>query len=291
MKRINTFLLAVMSPWAICSTSASTAPNDTITCVKDAKEVTVLEDGQALHVYVRGTKEDPNYKFGYIAPKESSSILTERAGCWNFNLFKKRPRHHRWTSQMTMGGFGFGFVNAVEAPADMDVKMGASYELMCDLITLRRSSPGDRHNFSIGFGLDWRNYRMTGYQRFVKEGNDILIAPYPDGADIDFSRIKVFSLTVPLRYSYRISRHLNADLAAILNFNTYGSIKTRYSLDGKKYKDLTKNIRQSPVSVDFMFSLRYWNVGLYAKYSPCDVMQSDYAPKFQTFSSGLLFFY
>lgn len=77
---------------------------------------------------------------------------------------------------------------------------------------------------------------MTGKQRFIKEGSNLVLGSYPEGADIQFSRIKIFSWSVPMMISHKFKNGLGFDLGAIINFNTHASLKTRYKLDGNPIK-------------------------------------------------------
>ena len=144
---------------------------------------------------------------------------------------------------------------------------------------------------SMGFGLNWKNWRMTSRNRFIKDNGNIVIGDYPENADIQFSRIKVFSLTVPLTYTQHIYDKIYLSVGPIININTHASIKTRYKEDGVKVKETDSNIHQSPITVDLMANLRFKSIGLYFKYSPNNVLDTDYAPKFKSISTGLTLFY
>lgn len=101
-----------------------------------------------------------------------------------------------------------------------------------------------------------------------------------------------FSLTVPFNVGYTIDRHFTIDFAPIVNFNTHASMKkTRHTLDGEKYKDTTNDVHQNRVTVDFHATLAYDDIGIYVKYSPCNVLKSDYAPKFNGISTGIVLVY
>lgn len=218
---------------------------------------------------------------------ESPDVVDRRADRWDFSVLpfskKKNTKY-----ELRSGGIYFGFVTAPGAPAGLDVDMGASYEIGADLFEIATLSKNHRHNLSVGFGLDWRNYRMTGRTRFVREDDGAIgIGPYPEGADIRFSRLKVFSLTFPLRYVYGLSRHVSVNAAAILCLNTYGSLKTRYRLEGQKQREFDRHIRQRPVSLDLQAGISWKSIGLYVKGSPFDVLHKEYGPGFKPLSVGV----
>lgn len=292
IKRLTAALAALLTGLA----AGATELNDTLLDLRDAHRVVLIEDSAQIDFHVSGQGADSAYRYDFKAnfSENSTSFLQTKSRGWDFsNILLGKQRPGRWSTEFRTGGLGFGFVNALNAPAGLDVDMASSYEIFADLVSFHRISPDQRHDFSLGFGLDWRNFRMTGTNRFVKEGAAIFTSPYPDGAEPDFSRIKVFSLTFPFRYSYNFGsgRKWNVNVAAILKVNTYASLKTRYTLDGRDYKEFSKDIRQKPVSVDLMAGFGWKFLGVYAKYDPCRVLNKDFAPRFNAFSAGLTFFF
>ena len=171
----------------------------------------------------------------------------------------------------------------------MNVDMGASYELMAPSIFEWAWYPGRSPFFlSIGLGLNWKNYRMTDRNRFIPEGNDIVIGPYPEGAAIEFSRLKVFSWTVPMLMSYEFNDWLRLRFGPVVNINTHASLKTRYSLEGEGKKETHNLQHYNRMTVDLMGAVCIKGLGFYVKYSPCEVLDTDYAPSFKGISTGLI---
>ena len=272
--------------------AAATLPEDTVVTVTRPDSVILLQSDSTVHLSIYGREDDDTYRFDYdkkFSP-EGRVVTHQKTSGLDFTLPFLRPEGQRGKSYFSMGGVGFGFVNALGAPDPMNVNMAASYEVFADLLTYGRYV-GPHADLSIGFGINWRNYRMNGRTRFVMNGDCIGLSPYPDGADIDFSRIKVFSLTFPFRYTQHLSKHFTYSLAAILNVNTYASLKTHYTLDGEKHHRVFKDIRQTPITVDFMGQVQFHSVGLYVKYSPCRMLNTDFGPDFSHLSAGITLFY
>lgn len=298
MKPIYSLSILALASFTSLSAMANnhdSLASDTIVDVSDARRIILTEQDSVINLSIVGSADDPNYKFSYTKAlgDQSESLVTEAANKWDFTFgFQKNKKTgHISRNTFNIGGIGFGFVTALNAPAGMDVKMASFYEIFTDIFGYSHHSKSGHHVYSVAFGLNWRNYRMTGTQRFVKGVNNVTITDYPEGAEIDFSRIKVFSLTVPFSYTYRFNDDFNIKLSAILNFNTYASIKTRYVLNGEKKKEIYKNIHQTPVSVDFRLGFNWKEVGIYAKYSPCKVLDTTYGPSFQGFSTGFTFLF
>ena len=121
---------------------------------------------------------------------------------------------------------------------------------------------------------------MTNNDGKVKLGG------YPEGASPKFSRVKVFSLSFPLLYEHKFNRQWGLGIGPVFNWNTYGSIKTRFKKDGDNQKLVEKHIGHRKFTIDAMFILENPIVDLYMKYSPMDVLK-DNDLKFQSLSIGI----
>lgn len=92
-------------------------------------------------------------------------------------------------------------------------------------------------------------------------------------------------------YSLDFGKDFTFSLGPVLCINTYGSMKTHYTdAEGNKIKLLDKDINQQKVSVDLEANLSFHSIGIYARYSPCNVLNTDFGPEFQTFTTGICIF-
>ena len=268
---------------------------DTTIVVNNAKKITIEKSPNSMSVKVEGTADNPDYFYLQTMEVDSSAavITTEKNADWDFTIpfVNKNKKSRRYYMTENLTSVGFGMVNALHAPDDLNVDMGASYELSVDNLLKFRYNLLPATSVSLGAGMSWRNYRMTGHTRFVKEGNNIVLDNYPEGADIKFSRLKIFSITMPFMVNQAIGRKAVLSLGPVVNINTYGSLKTRYVLNDEKIKEQSKNIRQNSATIDFMAKLRLGKIGIYAKYSPSDVLNTAFGPEFNSFSTGVCWFF
>ena len=235
--------------------------------------------------------------------KESRTAYRETDTSWDFNIpFKNvgkektsvyRP-HSRFSLNILSDlEFGMGLVSAHSQADGMDVGFdNAGWEFILNNIINWEYRPFKRTYLSLGFGVDWRNYRMKGDNRFLKEDNKLIVAPYPDGADVNFSRVKVFSMTLELMLRQGFNKHVAIEVGPVVNFNTHASIKTRYSTgkgkDKERFKETSSNIHQKPVTVDFKAGLIINPIEFYFKYSPTNTLDTDYGPEFKSMSAGII---
>lgn len=296
-KYILAAAFAIMSATAVMAADDNTEPNDTVLNVDTVYRVVVTESPAGLNVELNGTGADSTYTASYNVPYESNTTIKSHQ---NFTMpFSLRAANSR--SSVVLGlNPHFGFTGAVGAPAGMDTQMGKSFEIgLGEIIGFQYCLGAHNQNIlSVGMGVNWRNYRMTGMSRFDMDNGAVVVTDYPEDVNARFSRIKVFSLTFPISYSYTTpikaigKTNLGFRLSGILNYNSHASMLTRYDLaDGTKVKENYDRIGQNKFSIDFRLSVHIADyVNLYFTYSPYNVLKSgNGSPQFNTISTGISF--
>lgn len=191
------------------------------------------------------------------------------------------------------GGFGIGLVNASGQPDGFGLQWNKSFEISwVNAIGVRYNNRG--FGVSLGLGFDWRNYKMTTSNRMVINDNGgIADAQYPSDVQPRSSRIKIFSLGIPLLVSQKLGHSgLGITGGAILNFNTHASLKTTYrTSSGSEIEEYAEGFHHRKVSVDLFGCLQVWkSCGIYIRYSPQTVLQGHNSPQFKPLSLGLMLF-
>lgn len=287
MKRF--FLSLLLAPSALSAAAALPASvGDTIINVEDVHRVVVSETADTLRVDLSGLRADSAFRFRYVhaAPDSAVTSVETRGGRGlRFPFYHRASGQLRhWSGPAVAAGFQF----APGAPADMTVSTAASQEIYVELAAFHRYTRNERHDFAVGAGWEMNIYELTGHRAFHK-GADGCIAPvpYPEGARIDFSRLWVMGLAVPLRYTFHCSDHVGLSLETRLGFHFAGRLRTRYRLDDIEREERTGRIGQSPVTVSFKASVNVYRVGLYVQGSPCRVLRDGRGPEFGRLSVGL----
>lgn len=298
-KYILTLSLAVVA--AVAATASDNKENnivpvDTMLSVKNADNVIITESAEGVRVDIKGLESDSEFQNSYVLPYEANTIIkSHQKFTMPFSLVSSRTNNMVGIVQ----GVHFGFTGAVGAPSEMDTQMGKSFEIGIDNILFYRYQFGvsKRNAVQVGVSVNWRNYRMTGENRFAMNDDGIVsIAGYPEGIDGKFSRIKAFSLSFPVSYAYRSpikaigNANLGFKLSAIFNWNSHASMLTKYELaDGTKVKENYDRIGHQKFSIDMMLNVQVApSVSLYFKYSPYDFFKSgNGSPEFQTISTGI----
>lgn len=282
------FALLTSCLLGICAQAAAEVP-DTLIDVRNVHRVTVTQNDSVMRLELKGQGTDSAYRHTFTYHSDNTSTTVEKSiSKMNFNLvsfgIKKKSNDNAFIMRLP----SIGFVTALDAPKEMDVTMGSSIEVMWEIFTLHYGLRNPRHALEIGFGLDWRQLRMTDNVRFDKVDGNIVLGPYPEGAEPHHSRVKVLSLFFPVRYVHNFGNNWKASLGAHFNLNTRASVKSLYrNAEGARIKDFYRGIHQQRITADIVGQLSYHGVGVYVKYSPCHLFEKGHGPQFQSMAVGI----
>ncbi len=280
---------------AILQTSAYAQSNTNTVVINKPKKVTIITGDSIQKVIVKGRENDDSYEYiSTIQLVDSNYVSKEEINKDSWALKDIIPsvsmtgsQEQKCGGEVILGGpLMIGFTAPTHTDSGTDFSTFRSWEFAIPFIEASFFFDKKHRNaVALQTFFNWRNYRMTGDTRFVKnESGNVELASYPEGAKPKFSRVKVFSLSGALLYSYS-NKHWGFSLGPVINFNTYASIKTRYSIDGGKYKDVDKHINQRKVTFDIMGVFETPEIDLYLKYSPNDVLKDGV--KFRSLTFGL----
>jgi hypothetical protein len=294
MKKL--FILLLMAISATVN-AAEVAENDTLTILKPRKVRIITGDSiQKIKVYGREGEDKYTYE-SKILLVDSNYVSEESINkdTWTFDFIKSKSHGTGYPMKQRnlSSRLGFGLCYGANADYKGPQSVGSSWEIMWTIAEIEKYGYGKHNGFSIGFGVNWRNFRIDGRSKFVKlDDGTITEEGLPAGYDNDFSRIKVFSLTIPVMWKYR-TKSVTFGLGPVLNINTYASIKNRFwDADGEKHKQMFKKIHQRPITVDIMAEVSFHNwFSIYGKFSPMTILNSTYANdvNFQPVSFGIYF--
>ncbi len=273
-------IIATLAALAALTASAS-APADTVYQFTRPDTVRIVESASGVTVTIGEAGSSAVIE----SPFDEGRLNRSHRG---FTFGKTRTGHF----EVFMQGPMFGFVGTPGAPDGMGVEMGKSFEIgVLDLLGFKYH----RHAWevSLGFGIDWRNYRATRGTVFTADNGRVGLSLFPQDVTPRFSRLKIFSLQFPILYGLRLGRAAGhaawLHLGPVLCLNTHGSAKTSWREPGEdRTSTVTSNsIGQRKFTVDFIGTLSLGSIGVYLRYSPYKVLTSAGAPEFRSLSTGL----
>ena len=295
MKRI-----AFLSFIICCLSFSSIAAQTDTLVINEPRKVTIVSNDSLQRVIVNGRRGDSDFVYQntirLVDGNYESNVSISRDH-WelipSLPVGRSRKTDDDGTNRfghrnVITSHLGIGFTAPTKADSRLDFSTFKSWEFFANIIQWDHAMDRRwRDMFSFGLGIDWRNYRITDDMLFTKnmEGN-VTVDRYPLEFEPKFSRIKVFSLTATLRYEHDFGYGFAIGFGPVVNFNTYASIKTRYKFLGEKQKRIEKNIRQRPITIDWMLNMRIADFPFYVKYSNDDVLK-DGGVKFRSLSFGL----
>ncbi|MDE7472202.1 MAG: hypothetical protein K2M68_01305 [Muribaculaceae bacterium] len=294
MKRYIT--AAVSAFITIYSISAATTEStDTIRIVGDASKVVISETDKGIAVNVDNNNTIYIADYNQTDRFSTSQSTTKHLSFFDYQAYTfSKSQHSKSHWDAISGGFNIGLVNAVGQPADLGMRWSKSFEISW-LNTLGVRYTYRSLSVSLGLGLDWRNYKITGNDHYMVSPapGEIDFVEAPDGARSLSSRIKVFSLGLPLLYTQRIPGTTLAFTAgAILNFNTHASLRSTYeSADNRHIEEYSEGIGKRNVTYDLYGAITFYRGnGLYIRYSPQSVLKGSKVPQFHPLSIGVTLF-
>ena len=287
--------LMISMALAALTLAAGAQENDTVV-IYNPKKVTIVTSDSLQRIIVSGKEGDDKFTYqNTIRLVDSNYVSTTHIGRDRWELIpsvkvgrKKDDPEGRVYYNTISAHFGIGFIAPTNADARTDFTTFKSWEIFATIAQWDHYFNRSRSNsVSLGFGIDWKDYRMTGNTQFVKapDGN-VALDNYPLQTSPDFSRIMVFSLTVNLGFTHDFNKNFWIGFGPVVNFNVYGSMLTEYSMYGSDIERLEKNIRQRPITIDWMLRLGIMGVPFYLKYSGDNVLK-DGGVKFRSLSFGL----
>ena len=216
------------------------------------------------------------------------SALTSWAGSKDKDDYIQVDWYPLCTDSVGWNIYTGGFVIGWNTASDIDVNMGRSIDIgWLNVIGVKfKTRYGQR--ITAGVGIDWRNFKLHNDVRFHLDDDFLSVAPFPDGAKPKSSRVKVFSLTVPVLLRQRLFSTVDIFAGPVVNFNLHASVETIYTLNGEKVKESSNKIHPVPVTVDILGGIKWKFIGAYVRYSPCNVLQKNYAPAFTPFTTGII---
>lgn len=290
MKTITSIILAAFI--ALGQVPAHAENTDTITTIIGAKSVIITESPKGMSAVVNCDSVSKKFEQNYSGERTVSLFSS-----YGLSLSGNKARKKSSVSwYVRSGGLGLGFCSAPRAPASAGIEMGKSFELswMNILSILARNKYGN--TFTLGIGINWRNYRTTLDNRFIVNDGKVEIGSYPEGVEPRLSRIKIFSLQFPLLYRQKFpfgitKEKLSMSFGPIFNFNTHASVLASWHDGETKSEYKVDGINARPFTIDMFAAVHFWKYGsFYVRYSPYNALTGHHQLNFHQFSTGVMLF-
>lgn len=291
MKRLLLILAACLPVMSLLAADVEPMPADTVITL-EKKRIEIKDNGDRMKVRV------------YELSEEGDSIDDEMVfeGHYLDGRSYERRSHIRtlnipvptWDKDFSAhwAGFGMGF-NSFEGD-DISLRKGKSLEYNFNFMEF--SLPFSRYNWAVvtGAGIRWNRYRIDENACFQEVDGITQLVPAPEDVIYKKSKLNITSLTIPVllewqtkKKKHRPSFFISGGVVGVIK--TTSSSKVVYDDErGKSRKqkvDGGMNLR--PVTMDVLLQAGVGCVGVYFKYSPIEMFESNKGPALNPISFGL----
>lgn len=267
----------------IVTPAMAQAPTDTIQSLQNVNNVIVTQSGASSTIVVQGTKDNPDFYYSLDTQvADAAGIATDTEWEFSFPFLKDKPRRKKvcltWGRDLYIGA-----ALPTSGPEGLDGSVEFGFGQMAGIEYLPWVKGPQ---FSLGVGIHYRQYTLHGKQVF--EASNHVLGIVPAEADKVSSRLRNFGFQVPLTIYQPIYKDLGVTVGVAAVFNTFtraasdcfvGNLRTHKSFTGLHQRLLTYDI----------FAQIGWkdNLGVYVRYSPASLFESQWGPQFKTISVGV----
>lgn len=270
MKKIS-FIIAA----ALGLATAHAQMADTVTVIETPHQVIITETPSGTQVKVKGQKDDEDYSYTYTV-EHSSNDTIHTTSDWELNFPFKRSGNKKYHWSIVCSGLYFG------------AGLGTSYDLVNNsfnwgILNIAALNYNTLHGqqFSIGVGYDNKRFSLKRPNCFVMDEvtNIVGIESYPEGSVDRSSVLSVRTIQFPLQFQQFIGNKFHITLGGTMNWNVYAKCNTHYKVNKTHHDVSYRGIKQNKLTFDVYGALSYNRIGIYCRYSPCNVFKKGYGPE------------
>lgn len=215
----------------------------------------------------------------------------------NFDSCEEEEDGWAMVGVFNIGANGYLFNNQIGLPSQyqsMELDYSKSKSLGFDFMIRGLDLFNKRVYLSPGIGLDWNKYHFKDKQQKLSTQNDTVLFLVDSSVTYDKYKLRTTYLQVPVLLGFRLGNLdknvVNVQVGAIAGYNIGALTKSKYAVDGTKYKDKVRDdYNINPFKLDAVARVSFGSVGLYGRYSFTSLFEESKAPTVTPFSVGLTF--
>ena len=270
MKKFSIIIAAMM---AAVTMSAQTP--DTVTVIETPHQVIITETTTGTRVKVVGQKDNEDFSYTYTV-QHASNDTVHTTSDWELNFPFKKSSNKEYHWSIVASGLYFG------------LGLGTSYDLVNNsfnwgILNIASLNYNTLHGqqFSIGVGYDNKRFSLKRPNCFVMDEatNIVGIESYPEGTVDRSSIISVNAIQFPLQFQQFLGKDFHITLGGTMNWNIYAKCNTHYKVNKTHYDVSYRGIKQNKLTFDVYGALSYNRIGIYCRYSPCNVFKKGFGPE------------
>lgn len=270
MKKFSIIIAAMMAAVTI---SAQTP--DTVTVIEAPNQVIITETTTGTRVKVVGQKDNEDFSYTYTV-QHASNDTVHTTSDWELNFPFKKSSNKEYHWSIVSSGLYFG--GGVSTSYDL-INNSFNWGIL-NIASLNYNTLHGQQ-FSIGVGYDHKRFSLKRPNCFVMDEatNIVGIESYPEGTVDRSSVLSVRAIQFPLQFQQFIGKKFHITLGGTMNWNFYAKCNTHYKVNKTHYDVSYRGIKQNKLTFDVYGALSYNRIGIYCRYSPCNVFKKGFGPE------------
>ena len=270
MKKFSIIIAAMM---AAVTMSAQTP--DTVTVIETPHQVIITETTTGTRVKVVGQKDNEDFSYTYTV-QHASNDTVHTTSDWELNFPFKKSSNKEYHWSIVCSGLYFG--GGVSTSYDL-INNSFNWGILNFAGLNYNTLHGQQ--FSIGVGYDNKRFSLKRPNCFVMDEatNIVGIESYPEGTVDRSSVLSVRAIQFPLQFQQFLGKDFHITIGGTMNWNVYAKCNTHYKINKTHYDVSYRGIKQNKLTFDVYGALSYNHIGIYCRYSPCDMFKKGYGPE------------
>ena len=270
MKKFSIIIAAMMAAVTI---SAQTP--DTVTVIETPNQVIITETTTGTRVKVVGQKDNDDFSYTYTV-QHASNDTVHTTSDWELNFPFKKSSNKEYHWSIVSSGLYFG--GGVSTSYDL-INNSFNWGIL-NIASLNYNTLHGQQ-FSIGVGYDHKRFSLKRPNCFVMDEatNIVGIESYPEGTVDRSSVLSERAIQFPLQFQQFLGKDFHITLGGIMNWNIYAKCNTHYKVNKTHYDVSYRGIKQNKLTFDVYGALSYNRIGIYCRYSPCNVFKKGFGPE------------
>ena len=295
MKKII-FISAAM---ASCLIATAQTP-DTLR-IRNVSEVTVITSMDSQTISMKGSDNDSTFRYESsvrITPERrmlDSSFVVKPTGLpdnpeGNAPANLKKFKSYRRVSSSNFSVIGLGVAQPYDGPDGMSLGGTICSDIFFSIESVSFNFAWNHLHIYSGLNVGYRSFRLMEDGILSVQDGKIAKGAVPQGLELKRSALRYNYLSVPalLGISLGSRGHFEVYGGAEICYNFNGRIKNKYSQKEVQVPVKYTDIRLEAFTWNYIAGINFFDFGVYAKYSPCSVLQAGTGPSFDTYSFGIL---
>ena len=319
MKKII-FISAAM---ASCLIATAQTP-DTLR-IRNVSEVTVITSIDSQTISMKGSDNDSTFRYESsvrITPDSNISVREGRLDLFNWDILKdrreqrrmldssfvvkptglpdnpdgnapadlKKFKSYRRVSSSNFSVIGLGVAQPYDGPDEMSLGGTVCSDIFLSIESVSFNFAWNHLHIYSGLNVGYRSFRLMEDGILSVQDGKIAKGAVPQGLELKRSALRYNYLSVPALFGISLGSrgHFEVYGGAEICYNFNGRIKNKYSQKEVQVPVKYTDIRLETFTWNYIAGINFFDFGVYAKYSPCSVLQAVTGPSFDTYSFGIL---